>query len=224
MPSLHQSQPVLTAGPDLKSARAAMILLHGRGAGAWDILGLADALELYDIAYLAPEAANSTWYPNRFVAPLESNEPWFTSAIQVVDGLRERIARAGIPDERVFMLGFSQGGCLTLEYLARAGCRLGGAFALSAAMIENGDKPREYTGDLKGMPVFLGCSDVDPHIPLARVQRSITLLRGLNADVTDRIYPGMGHLVNGDEIAHVRAAITTAKSGPRTPDGGGQKP
>lgn len=205
MPSLHQSQPVLTAGPDLKTARAAMIMLHGRGAGAWDILGLADALELYDVAYLAPEAANATWYPNRFIMPVESNEPWLGSALEVVGGLADRIERSGIPAERIFILGFSQGGCLGLEYLARTPRRLGGLFALSAALIENGDRPREYAGDLRRTPVFFGCSDADPHIPLERVKRSVAIMKALNADVSETIYPGMGHLVNADEIAHVRA-------------------
>ena len=216
MPALHQSQPVLTAGPDLKTARAAMILMHGRGAGAWDILGLADALELYDVAYLAPEAANSTWYPNRFTAPIESNEPWLSSALRVVESLRERVERAGIPAERTFILGFSQGGCLTLEYMARSPRRLGGVFALSAALIENGDKPRDYTGDLRQTPVFIACSDVDPHIPLARVKRSIELMRGLKADVTERIYPAMGHLVSADEIAFVRGVVLEATKRPPT--------
>jgi phospholipase/carboxylesterase len=210
MPALHQSQPVLTAGPDLKSARAAMLLMHGRGAGAWDILGLADALELYDVAYLAPEAANSTWYPNRFVAPIESNEPWLSSALRVVDGLRERIERAGIPAERTFILGFSQGGCLTLEYMARSPRRLGGVFALSAALIENGDKQREYIGDMRQTPVYIACSDIDPHIPLARVRRSAELMRQLKADVTEQIFPGMGHLVSADEIAFVRGVVMRA--------------
>lgn len=216
MPALHQSQPVLTAGPDLKTARAAMILMHGRGAGAWDILGLADALELYDVAYLAPEAANSTWYPNRFVAPIESNEPWLSSALQVVDSLRERVERAGIPAERTFILGFSQGGCLTLEYMARSPRRLGGVFALSAALIENGDKQREYSGDLGDTPVFIACSDIDPHIPLPRVKRSAEIMRGMKANVTEQIYPGMGHLVSGDEIAFVRGVVLGATKGPPT--------
>lgn len=207
MPSLHQSQPVLTAGPDLQAARAAMIMLHGRGAGAWDILGLADALELDDVAYLAPEAANATWYPNRFIMPVASNEPWLSSALVVVGDLVTRIQRAGIPDDRIFILGFSQGGCLALEFLARAPRRLGGLFALSAALIENGDAPREYAGDLQRMPVFLACSDIDPHIPLARVQRSSTILSALNADVRETIYPGMGHMVNADELTRVRAIV-----------------
>ncbi|MBX7214355.1 MAG: alpha/beta hydrolase [Thermoflexales bacterium] len=213
MPNLHQSQPVLTAGPDLREARAAMILLHGRGANAWDILGLADALECYDIAYLAPDAANATWYPNRFLAPVESNEPWLSSALRVVDDLLERVARSGMPTARTFILGFSQGGCLGLEYLARNPRALGGMFALSAAMIENGDKPRQYFGSLQGTPVLFGCSDRDPHIPIERVRRSIDLMRGLQARVIERIYPNMGHMVNADEIATVRDLIGSAGDG-----------
>lgn len=202
----HYGQPVLATGAPLAQARAAMVMVHGRGASAEDILSLAAEFGAADVAYLAPQAANSTWYPNRFTAPLAQNEPWFSSAIATLDRLLEHVA-AAIPAERTILLGFSQGACLTLEYAARHPQRYGGVVALSGALIENGDQPRAYDGSLNGTPVFLGCSDVDPHIPAGRVERSADLLRGLGAEVTLKIYPGMGHTVNRDEIAHVQAMI-----------------
>lgn len=206
-PTLHQNQPVLASGTPLEQARAAMVLLHGRGASAADILTLAAEFDAPGWAFLAPQAANSTWYPNRFTAPLAQNEPWFSSAIGVLDELLARIAAAGIPAERTVLLGFSQGACLALEYAARHPQRYGGVAALSGALIENGDQPRAYTGSLRDTPLFLGCSDVDPHIPAGRVERSAATLRDLGAAVTLRLYTGMGHSVNADEIAAVQTMI-----------------
>jgi predicted esterase len=203
----HYGQPVLATGAPLEQARAAMVLVHGRGASAEDILSLALEFGAEDVAYLAPQAANSTWYPNRFIVPLAQNEPWFSSAIATLDLLLEHIAAGGIPAERTILLGFSQGACLALEYAARHPQRYGGVVALSGALIENGDQPRTYDGSLSGTPVFLGCSDVDPHIPAGRVERSADVLRGLGAEVTLQIYPSMGHTVNRDEIAHVQALL-----------------
>lgn len=205
--AIHQDQPVRANGAPLDRARAAVIMLHGRGASAEDILSLAAALPGLDVAYLAPQAAGHTWYPNRFIAPAASNEPHLSSALATIDGLVRDLAKRGVPGERVALLGFSQGACLALEYAARNPQRYGGLFALSGALIENGDKPRAYSGSLADTPTFLGCSDVDFHIPLDRVQRSSELLRGIGADVTERIYPGMGHTVNVEEIAHVRAVL-----------------
>lgn len=203
----HHGQPVLATGAALEQARAAMVLVHGRGASAEDILSLAMEFGAEDVAYLAPQAANNTWYPNRFIVPLAQNEPWFSSAIATLDLLLEHTAAGGIPPERTILLGFSQGACLTLEYAARHPQRYGGVVALSGALIENGDQPRAYDGSLDGTPVFMGCSDVDPHIPAGRVERSASILRDLGAQVTLRIYPGMGHTVNGDEIARVQAML-----------------
>jgi len=209
MNNLHQGQPVLTGGTPLATSRAALVLLHGRGASAEDILSLAAVLKVADVAYLAPQAAGSQWYPNRFIAPIASNEPWFSSAIEVIAGLLEQLRAAAIPTERTFLLGFSQGACLALEFAARHPQRYGGIFGLSGALIENGDQPRTYTGSLAETPVFLGCSDVDFHIPLARVQRSTQLFQDLGAAVTERIYPGMGHSVNQDEVNFIQATIQT---------------
>ncbi len=208
----HQSQPVLTAGAPLSSAKAALILLHGRGASAQDILALAGALTVHNVAFLAPQAANSQWYPNRFIAPVASNEPWLSSALTLVNSLVAQCQAAGLATEQIFLLGFSQGACLALEVAARQPQRYGGVFGLSGALIENGDQPREYTGDLAQTPVFLGCSDVDFHVSLDRVQRSSEIFRTLGAAVTERIYPGMGHTVNQDEVEFVSATIQAAQA------------
>jgi predicted esterase len=139
--------------------------------------------------------------------PVEKNEPWLSSALGVVAGLVQQANAAGISNERVFLLGFSQGACLALEFAARHPAHYGGAFALSGALIENGDRPRDYAGSLHSTPAFLGCSDVDFHIPLARVERSAEVLQALGATVTKRIYPNMGHNVNEDEIEFVREVL-----------------
>jgi predicted esterase len=205
---LHDSQPVYAAGKPLEEARAAMIMLHGRGADAESILAFAGEFRQPDIAYLAPQAAHNTWYPQRFIAPVKANEPWLTSALEKVAALIEHIGLAGIPPERTFLLGFSQGACLALEYAARQPQRYGGLFGLSGALIENGDRPRTYAGSLSGTPVFLGCSDEDFHIPRDRVERSAGLLQDLGGSVTLRLYPGLGHTVNDDEIRFVRDMIS----------------
>lgn len=210
---LHDSQPVYASGKALEEARAAMILLHGRGADAESILAFAGEFRQPDIAYLAPQAANHTWYPQRFTAPVAANEPWLTSALEKIAAILEHIGMAGIPPERTFLLGFSQGACLALEYAARHPQRYGGLFGLSGALIENGDRPREYSGSLAGTPVFLGCSDADFHIPRDRVERSAGLLKKLGGEVTLRLYPGLGHTVNEDEIRFVRDVIGPTADG-----------
>jgi predicted esterase len=186
-----------------------MVMLHGRGASASDVLSLANEFQTTDVAYLAPQAAGSTWYPNRFSAPVVSNEPWLTSALGVVAGALSLVAAAGIPVERTLLLGFSQGACLALEYAARNPKHYGGMIGLSGALIENGDEPRVYQGTLDRTPVFLGCSTTDPHVPSERVERSAEVFRGLGAAVTLRLYPNMAHIVNSDEIGFVRGMITS---------------
>jgi phospholipase/carboxylesterase len=208
MTQLHANQPLYTAGPPLASAQAAMILLHGRGASAQDILSLTGHFDPGSVAYLAPQAAGSQWYPNRFIAPIASNEPWLSSALARIEAILAQVQAAGIPVERTFLLGFSQGACLALEYAARHPQPYGGVFGLSGALIENGDQPRTYSGSLAAAPVFLGCSDVDFHIPLERVLRSAQIFRDLGATVTERIYPGMGHTVNEDEIRLIQELLS----------------
>lgn len=207
MADIHQGQPLVTAGAALEQAKAAMILIHGRGAGAHDILELAAALNQPDFVYLAPQAAGNTWYPNRFIAPIASNEPHLSSALQVVADILAQVEKAGIAPDKTMLLGFSQGACLALEYAARNPRRYGGVVGLTGGLIGPEGMVFEYEGSLAGTPVFLGCSDVDFHIPLERVHESTAALNALGGDVTERIYPGMGHMVNQDEIDFVKAMM-----------------
>ena len=210
--------------PDGTPAPGALVLLHGRGAPAESILPLAAELGRPDLPARAPQAPGGAWYPHSFLAPLAANEPHLSTAIETVRQLVEAIEAAGIPQERVGLVGFSQGACLALEVAARRGGRWGGVVALSGGLIGTGelegaprtlqgmggpfaDKAFDYARSLDGTPVFLGCSDVDPHIPLARVERSADVLRQLGADVDLRIYEGMGHTVNADELAAGRALL-----------------
>ena len=222
----HQGQPVAQAGAPLHRARAAAVLVHGRGATAEGFLGLADAFAQPDVAYLAPQAAGRTWYPHSFLAPLASNEPGLGSGLRAVHDLVGRLGAAGLPPERTVLLGFSQGACLALEAAARHARRYGGVVALSGGLIGSGERPGaeppddkrfDYDGALDGTPVFLGCSDVDPHIPLARVHDSARVLGGLGGDVTERIYPGAGHTVLEDEVRFVRGLLASLVDGAPRP-------
>jgi predicted esterase len=203
----HIDQPVLSAGVPVQEARAVMILLHGRGGSAADILSLAEEIDIPQIAYVAPQAASHSWYPFRFFEATARNEPWLSSALHLVDRTVEDARLAGLKDEKIGLLGFSQGGCLALEYAARNSRRWGGVVGLSGALIGADKEPRIDRGNLAGTPVFLGCSDVDFHIPLTRVQNSSDILEALGGEVTFRIYPGMGHTINRDEIRWVRELL-----------------
>jgi phospholipase/carboxylesterase len=203
----HQGQPVLATGEPLERARAAMVLTHGRGATAESILTLVPELEQPGFAFLAPQATGNTWYPYSFLAPLANNEPYLSSALAALGEALARIAAAGIPAERTILLGFSQGACLATEFAARNARRYGGLVGLSGGLIGPDGTPRDYPGSLGGTPIFLGCSDIDPHIPAARVRHSAEVLRRLGGDVTMRLYPGMGHTVNEDEIEIVRGMM-----------------
>ena len=203
----HQGQTVRMAGEPVSRARAAMLMLHGRGASAEDILSLANELDQPGFAYFAPQAAGNTWYPNRFLVPVEENEPWLSSALKFVGDVLAEIINARIPAERIVLLGFSQGACLTLEFAARHARRYGGVVGLSGALIGPDDTPRDYAGSLEGTPVFLGCSDADFHVPRERVDQTAEVLKRLVADVTERLYPNMGHSVNEDEIDFVRGMM-----------------
>jgi predicted esterase len=181
-----------------------MILIHGRGASPEDILSLVPEFDQSGFAYLAPQAAGFTWYPYSFLRPLEENEPYLSSALGVIETLLAGLAEGGIPAERTILLGFSQGACLAVEFAARHARRYGGVVGLSGGLIGPEGAPRAYPGSLDGTPFFLGCSDVDPHIPKARVLESTQVLQELGGKVTMRLYPQMGHLVNEDEIEAVR--------------------
>ncbi|HEU5200548.1 MAG TPA: alpha/beta fold hydrolase [Ktedonobacterales bacterium] len=210
-PGPHASQPVLAAGESPEAAKSAMLMLHGRGATAENILELAGELNRPGFFYLAPQAAGYEWYPNRFTAPMESNEPYLSSALATIDTLLAQLASAGIGPERTIVLGFSQGACLALEYVARHARRYGGMAGLSGGLIGPPGTPRDYAGSMAGTPVFLGCSDVDMHIPRERVHETTEVFRRLGGDVTERLYRGMGHTINQDEITFVQgmmAALT----------------
>ena len=208
----HQGQPILTAGDPLDRARAAMVMTHGRGARAENILELARELPGSGFAYLAPQAAGETWYPKRFIAPIASNEPWLSSALAAVADVLAQVKAAGIPPERTMLLGFSQGACLALEFAARNARRYGGLVGLSGGLIGPDGAPRDYPGSLDGAPVFLGCSDVDFHVPKERVHETAAVLRRLGGEVIVRLYPDLGHAVNRDEIEFVREMMTTVLS------------
>jgi predicted esterase len=206
----HQGQPVRVAEKPLAEADGALILIHGRGATAESILDLAAFLPHPRLAYLAPQAADYTWYPYSFLAPMERNEPYLSSALQFVGDLVAEVKAAGIPWERIFLGGFSQGACLASEFVARNAGRYGGLLAFSGGLIGPEGTPRAYEGSLGGTPVFLGCSDVDPHIPLARVRETAAVLEKLGGQVDMRIYPRMGHTINQDEIDAAAALIADA--------------
>lgn len=199
-PHPHAGQPVLALGPPLAEARLAAILIHGRGASADDILGIARELALPDVAYLAPEAAGHTWYPYSFLARSEQNEPNLGSALLVIDGLVQHLGQQGIPPERVVLMGFSQGACLTLEFAARHARRYAAIAGFSGGLIGPPGTARDYAGSFDGTPVFIGCSDVDPHIPVERVRESAEVYRRMGATVDERIYPGLGHTINQAEL------------------------
>jgi predicted esterase len=201
--AIAHGQRVLEGGEPLNSARAAMILLHGRGATAEDIMTIAFDAQAPGWVYFAPQAAGSAWYPNPFTAPIESNEPYLSAALDMISNLVERI-EASVPAHRMMLLGFSQGACLALEWAARHARRYGAIAGLSGGLIGPEGTARDYPGGFEGTPVFLGCSDVDPYIGRDRVEEAAQVFERMGAAVDLRIYPGMGHLVNGDEIAALR--------------------
>jgi phospholipase/carboxylesterase len=206
-PDPHAGQPVLTAGPSLERADAVLVLMHGRGASAEDILTLYQELRVERLAALAPEAAGHTWYPNSFLAPLEANQPFLDSALGRLGSIVADLLARGIPSERIALLGFSQGACLTLEFTARQPRRYGAVMGLTGGLIGPPGTPRDYPGSLGGTPVFLGTSDPDPHVPFARVRETEEVLARMGALVELRRYPGMPHSVNGDELNACRTLL-----------------
>lgn len=189
-----------------------MVMIHGRNATAESILALVQAIDTAGFVYLAPQAAGTTWYPNSFLAPIPSNEPGITSGLAAIDDLMVRISEAGIPPEKTMLLGFSQGACLSLEYAARHARRYGGVVGLSGGFIGPDDTPRDYPGSFDKTPIFLGCSDVDFHIPAARVKETAAVFKRMSAAVTMRLYPGMGHIVNEEEVTTVREMMAAVVS------------
>jgi predicted esterase len=203
----HGKQPVLASGHPLAGAARAMILLHGRGGSAEDILSLAAEFDLPDVAYLAPQAAGHTWYPYPFLTPIEQNEPWLTSALTKVSRMVEDVVRAGIPREKIVIGGFSQGACLTSTFGAKYPARYGGLIAFTGGLIGPPGTDFNYVGSLAGTPAFLGSGDPDAHVPWSRVQETASVLTGLGAQVVLKRYPGMAHTVSREEIAEAKRLV-----------------
>jgi len=206
-PHSHAHQPVLRRGPAAAQAQVGVILVHGRGDSATGILGLADAFDAPHVIWLAPQAAGHAWYPYSFLAPMEQNEPGLGSGLAVIGSLVDILRSEGIPPERLVLMGFSQGACLAQEFAARHARRYHAIVGLSGGLIGPPGTPRNYQGTLEGTPVFLGCSDIDAHIPVERVHESAAVFTRMDARVDERIYPGMGHTVNADEIEAVQALL-----------------
>jgi predicted esterase len=209
----HQPMKAAEYGAPLSRAKAAMIMIHGRGATAESMFSLADEFAQPDFHYVAPQAQNHAWYPYSFLQPKENNQPGLSSGLQRVHDLIEEIKDAGIPAEKIMLLGFSQDACLATEYAARHPQKLGGVVGLSGGLIGPEIDASLYSGTLEQTPVFLGCSNVDPHIPKERVDETEVVFKALSADVTKSIYPGMPHTVNEDEIKTVRGMISGILNG-----------
>jgi predicted esterase len=203
----HEGQPILTAGTPLGQSATVAILLHGRNATPQDILEIVPVLNRPGVTYLAPTAANHTWYPYSFLMETSRNEPDLSSALWVLEMLTASLAAQGIRRDRTILMGFSQGACLASEFAVRHAARYGGIVAFSGGLIGPPGATWNHSGSFDGTPVFLGCSDVDSHIPKERVEESAEVFKRMGADVTRRLYPGMGHTVNADEIEAARAIV-----------------
>lgn len=210
---IHEEGRIAQRGELVSNAQGAMIVLHGRGGTNEQALALADHLDVPGFVFVAPQAAGNTWYPHRFIVPRQQNEPHLSSALAVVDGLVDDLVRGGLTYDRIMLLGFSQGACLAAEYAARHPRRYGGVMVLSGGLIGTDDELTGYSGSLDDTPVFLGCSDVDFHIPVERVHASATQFSAMGAAVDERIYPGMGHTINQEEIDAVKAIMQALVSG-----------
>lgn len=196
---MHQKN-IIAAGVEIAKAKKALFMLHGRGGSAEDILSLANHLQVQDFALIAPQATNHTWYPYSFLAPPEQNEPWLSSALELLRELVSEVSNQGIGNENIFFCGFSQGACLALEFAARNAKKYGGIIAFTGGLIGNKIYRENYKGDFQNTPVFIGSSDPDMHVPVERVYASTNILKEMGADVTEKIYPNMGHTIIDDEI------------------------
>jgi predicted esterase len=205
----HQKSSIVTGGISTADADLAMAMIHGRGASAESIITLANEFDTGNIHYRAPQASQYTWYPYSFLQPTERNEPGLSSGLQVIFDIVSDLENKGISKEKIILLGFSQGACLATEFVARHPAKYGGLIALSGGLIGDTVHPEKYEGDLGGTPYFVGCSDADPHIPVERVDESVEIMKKLGAQVTKKIYPGMGHTVNQDEIDHIKKIISS---------------
>jgi len=203
---LH-TKNIVSSGKKPGEATKTLIMIHGRGANAHDILSLADYLNVKDFALLAPEATNNAWYPYSFMAPVSQNEPWLSSSLKLIKDLVDDVIAKGISRENIYFLGFSQGACLTLEFVARNAERYGGVVAFTGGLIGDTIHTENYNGDFNNTPIFIGSSNPDPHVPVERVHESTKILESMNAVVTQKIYNGMGHTISEDEIDTVNKLI-----------------
>ncbi|MFP4373090.1 MAG: alpha/beta hydrolase [Spirochaetaceae bacterium] len=203
----HQQQPIRHAGQPVEHADGAMILLHGKGADAENLVELSELLDCNRIAYLAPQAENRVWFPRGVVDPISRNQPYVSASLKLIDGIVDALAEVGVPRERIVLMGFCQGACLALEYLLHRPARYGGVYALSGALLGEDSRLSRRKGDLEGTPVFLGSSDIDFMVPRTRVRDSAEVMRRLNAEVSERLYPGMPHTINSEEVDLIRDGL-----------------
>lgn len=194
-----------------------LIMIHGRGGSAEDILSLSGELAVEDFVLLAPQATGNSWYPYSFLAPPAENEPWLSSALYLLKELVEDLVAAGVPSENIYFLGFSQGACLTLEFVTRHAREWGGVIAFTGGLIGDRIYPENYSGDFKTTPIFLGSSNPDPHVPVARVKETSGFLKNMNAAVTENFYNNMGHTINQDEIDHANELLSQPIDGIHPP-------
>jgi len=208
----HQKTQRATAGADADKAPGAVIFIHGRGASANSILPLSRDLDATDFHLVAPQANGNTWYPYSFLMPTEKNEPGLSSGLQAIADIITDLESKGVSKEQIILCGFSQGACLASEYVARHPARYGGLIAFSGGLIGDSVSSENYSGSLEGTPYFIGCSDIDAHIPVQRVHDSADVMEKLGADVNKKIYPGMGHTIIADEIEHAKKIIASVAS------------
>ncbi len=199
---------IVQDGPSPEHGRKVLVMVHGRGANAASMLSLKQYLQVDQFTVMMPQATNNTWYPYSFMTPRAQNQPWLDSALATLDRLSDELLAADVDPLDIYWLGFSQGACLVMEFVASHGIVYGGAFGLSGGLIGDTVEPDRYTTKLHGMPILLGCSDVDSHIPIERVHDTDRIFKSLGADVRTTIYPGMGHQINDDEIRQINEILS----------------
>jgi phospholipase/carboxylesterase len=203
---------IITAGKELTKESKVLIMLHGRGGSAEDILSLSAYLNVKDFTLLAPQATNNTWYPYSFLVPPSQNEPWLSSALTLLKELLDDLYSKEIPSQNIYFTGFSQGACLTLEFVTRNANKYGGVAAFTGGLIGDKIYNENYKGDFQNTPIFIGSSNPDPHVPVERVNVTANILKSMNASVTEKIYNNMGHTINEDEIENANKLIFNVKS------------
>jgi phospholipase/carboxylesterase len=203
---MHQKK-LIAAGKKIAEAKKVLIMIHGRGGNAEDILSLSEHLNVKDYALLAPQATNNSWYPQSFLAPPSANEPWLSSALERINDVVNDVVNQGISKENIYLMGFSQGACLTLEYITRNAAKYGGVAAFTGGLIGDKIYAENYKGDFDNTPVFIGTSNPDPHVPVERVYASANILKNMNAAVIEKVYNNMGHTINADEIENANRLI-----------------